>query len=597
MIILSAQNISISYSEKPLLDDVSLFVDGSDKIGLIGINGTGKSTLLKIIAGIEKPASGSITTSNGVRTSYLPQNPDFSSDNTVLEQVLASAAPSQQELKLYEAKSILTKLGITDFDKKVSLLSGGQKKRVSIAAAIITPCDLLILDEPTNHLDSEMVTWLENMLIKLNCAILMVTHDRYFLERVTNRIVEIDKAKIYSYDANYSKFLELKSMREQSEIASERKRQTILRRELEWMMRGPQGRGTKSKSRIDSYNELKDRDGIVEDAKLDISSMTTRLGRKTVEINSITKSFDGKCMVKDFEYIITRDARIGIVGANGTGKSTLLNMIAGKLQPDSGSVVVGDTVKIGYFSQECEEMDMSMLVIDYIKEVGENIKTADGILSASQMLEKFLFPDNLQWNTIGRLSGGERRRLFLLRIIMDAPNILLLDEPTNDLDIQTLGILEEYIEGFSGAVVVVSHDRYFLDRVVDSIFLLSEGGALKEYIGGYTDYITAVDKEKKDLFPQIKEANSSQNDKWNKPKKLKFSFKEQFEYDKIDDEIAKLEQQIKDTATEIEKQASNYDVLTQLLEKKSELELALDEKMDRWTYLNDLAERIEQENK
>lgn len=596
MVVLSAQNISMSYSERPLLNEVSLFIDEADKIGLIGVNGTGKSTLLKILANIEKPSSGTITTASGVRIGYLPQNPDFSGDKTVIEQVLTGGATAtQQDLKLYEAKSILTKLGITEFDKKVNLLSGGQKKRVSIASALITPCDLLILDEPTNHLDSEMVTWLENMLQKLNCAILMVTHDRYFLDRVTNRIVEIDNANLYSFQANYSKFLELKSMREQGEIGTERKRQSILRRELEWMKRGPQGRGTKSKSRIDSYNELNDREGITETSKLDISSIATRLGRKTVEINSITKSFDGKCMVKDFEYIITRDARIGIVGANGTGKSTLLNMIAGKLQPDSGSVVVGDTVKIGYFSQECEEMDMSMIVIDYIKAVSENIKTVDGVLTASQMLERFLFPDNLQWNTIGRLSGGERRRLFLLRIIMDAPNILLLDEPTNDLDIQTLAILEEYLETFSGAVVAVSHDRYFLDRVVDSIFLLWEGGTLKEYIGGYTDYITAVEEEKKALMPQTKETKSSSADKRDKPKKLKFSFKEQFEYDKIDDEIAKLEQQISDITKEIEHQASNYDLLTELLTKKSELEQELDEKMDRWTYLNDLAERIEQE--
>ncbi|MFZ2537636.1 MAG: ABC-F family ATP-binding cassette domain-containing protein [Oscillospiraceae bacterium] len=595
LVLLSAQNISMSYSERPLLNDVSIFIDDSDKIGLIGINGTGKSTLLKILANIEKPATGTITTASGVRIGYLPQNPDFSGDKTVIEQVFPSATSTQQELKLYEAKSILTKLGMTEFDKKVNLLSGGQKKRVAIAAALITPCDLLILDEPTNHLDSEMVTWLETMLQKLNCAILMVTHDRYFLDRVANRIVEIDNANLYSFQTNYTKFLELKAMREQSEVGTERKRQSILRRELEWIKRGPQGRGTKSKSRIDSYNELNEREGITETSKLDLSSITTRLGRKTVEINSITKSFDGKCMIKDFEYIITRDARIGIVGANGTGKSTLLNMITGNLQPDSGSVVVGDTVKIGYFSQECEAMDMSMKVIDYIKAVSENIQTVDGVLSATQMLERFLFPDNLQWNTIGRLSGGERRRLFLLRVIMDAPNILLLDEPTNDLDIQTLAILEEYLETFSGAVVAVSHDRYFLDRVVNSIFELSEGGVLKEYIGGYTDYITAVGEEKKSLLPQAKGAKSSQTQMRDKPKKLKFTFKEQFEYDKIDDEIAQTEQQIIDITTKIEAQASNYDTLTGLLTKKALLEQVLEEKMERWTYLNDLAERIEQE--
>lgn len=595
MVLLSAQNITLSYSERPLLNDISLFIDNADKIGVIGINGTGKSTLLKILANVEKPASGTITTASGVRVAYLPQNPDFSGDKTVMEHLLASADNSQAEPKLYEAKSILTKLGMTDFDKPVHLLSGGQKKRVAIAAALITPCDLLILDEPTNHLDSEMVTWLETMLQKLNCAILMVTHDRYFLDRVTNRIVEIDNANLYSYQTNYTKFLELKAMREQSEIASERKRQTTLRRELEWIKQGPQGRGTKSKSRIDSYNELNEREGITEAAKLDLTSISTRLGRKTVEINAVTKSFDGRCMINNFEYIITRDARIGIVGANGTGKSTLLNMITGKLLPDSGTVVIGDTVKIGYFSQECEEMDMSMRVIDYINAVSGTIQTVDGVLSASQMLERFLFPDHLQWNTIGRLSGGERRRLFLLRVIMDAPNILLLDEPTNDLDIQTLGILEEYLEGFSGGVVAVSHDRYFLDRVVNSIFELSEGGNLKEYIGGYTDYITAVEGERRSSLSQESQPKAAQTEKREKPKKLKFTFNEQFEYDQIDAEIEMLETQISDAAQEIEQQASNYDRLTELLAKKSELEELLGHKMERWAYLNDLFERIEQE--
>ena len=595
MVLLSAQNITLSYSERPLLNDITINIDDADKIGVIGINGTGKSTLLKILANVEKPSSGKITKSSGARIAYLPQNPDFSEDNTVIQQVLASATSSQAELKLYEAKSILNKLGMSDFDKKVTLLSGGQKKRVAIAAALITPCDLLILDEPTNHLDSEMVTWLELMLQKLNCAILMVTHDRYFLDRVTNRIVEIDNANLFSYQTNYTKFLELKAMREQSEISSERKRQTTLRRELEWIKQGPQGRGTKSKSRIDSYHELKSKEGPSEDSKLELNSISTRLGRKTVEINSITKSFDGVCMIKEFDYIITRDARIGIVGANGTGKSTLLNMITGTLEPDVGSVVIGDTVKIGYFSQECESMDLSVRVIDYIKAVSEHIQTVDGTLSATQMLERFLFPDTLQWNTIGRLSGGERRRLFLLRIIMDAPNILLLDEPTNDLDIQTLAILEDYLETFNGAVVTVSHDRYFLDRVVHSIFELSAGGVLKEYLGGYSDYITTVEQNRILSIPPTKNTKSSQPDNREKNKKLKFTFKEQFDYDNIDNEIEDVEQKLCDTINMIEEQSSNYDVLNDLLEKKLILEQELEQKMDRWTYLNDLAEKIEQE--
>lgn len=593
MALLSAQNITMSYSERPLLENISLFIEETDKIGLIGINGTGKSTLLKILAGIETPMSGTVTMANGVRLSYLPQNPDFSGNLPVIEQVFASAT-TKQELKLYEAKSILTKLGITDFDKGVGLLSGGQKKRVAIASALITHCDLLILDEPTNHLDSEMVSWLETALQKYKGAILMVTHDRYFLDRVTNRIIEIDSANLYSYQTNYTKFLEMKALREQSEIGSERKRQAILKRELEWLQRGPRARGTKSRARIDSYYELSEKSGPNETSKLDLSSVSTRLGRKTVEINGITKSYDGRCMVDNFSYIITRRARIGIVGENGSGKSTLLNMISGDILPDSGEVVIGDTVKQGYFSQECEKMDLSLKVIDYIKAVSEHIQTADGELSASQMLEKFLFPDDLQWNTISRLSGGERRRLFLLRVIMEAPNILLLDEPTNDLDIQTLAILEEYLESFNGAVVVVSHDRYFLDRVVDSIFELSNGGILKEYLGGYTDYIAAVGELKKEISP-IKEQKSITETQRDRPKKLKFSFKEQQEYDNIDDEIAGLEAEIQAISSQVDEQAANFDALQKLLQQKSEIEQVLDQKMERWEYLNDLAERIEQE--
>lgn len=593
MALLSAQNITMSYSERPLLQNISLFIEETDKIGLIGINGTGKSTLLKILAGIETPQSGTVTTNNGVRLGYLPQNPDFSSNLPVIEQVFASAT-TKQELKLYEAKSILTKLGITDFDKGVSLMSGGQKKRVAIAGALITQCDLLILDEPTNHLDSEMVRWLETALQKYKGAILMVTHDRYFLDRVTNRIIEIDNANLYSYQTNYTKFLEMKSLREQSEIGSERKRQAILKRELEWLQQGPRARGTKSRARIDSYYELSEKVGPNEASKLDLSSIATRLGRKTVEINGITKSYDGRCMVDNFSYIITRSARVGIVGENGSGKSTLLNIISGDVTPDSGEVVIGDTVKLGYFSQECEKMDLSLKVIDYIKAVSEYIQTIDGELSASQMLEKFLFPDDLQWNTISRLSGGERRRLFLLRVIMEAPNILLLDEPTNDLDIQTLAILEEYLESFNGAVVVVSHDRYFLDRVVDSIFELSNGGSLREYLGGYTDYIATVGELKKEISP-IKEQKNSSETQRDRPKKLKFSYKEQQEYDNIDDEIAGLEAEIQVLSAQVEENAADYDLLQKLLKQKDEIEQVLDQKMERWEYLNDLAERIEQE--
>jgi ATP-binding cassette subfamily F protein uup len=592
MAILSAENITINYSEKPLLENISLYIEQKDKIGVIGINGTGKSTLLKIIAGIEFAQSGTVTTASGMKIGYLPQNPDFTGEKTVIEQVFSTSKDPHQEIKVHEAKAVLTKLGITEFDKKIEHLSGGQKKRVAIASAIITPCELLILDEPTNHLDNKMVAYLEKMLNQYSGAILMVTHDRYFLDRVTNRIVEIDNASLYNYQANYTKFLELKAMREQSQISSERKRQTILRRELEWIQRGPQGRGTKSKSRIDSYNNLLNREAPTEKTKIQINSISTRLGRKTIEINSVSKSFDNKCVVKGFSYIINRDARIGIVGANGSGKSTLLNLISGKIKPDSGNVVVGDTVKIGYFSQECEQLDMNEKVIDYIKSENETIETVDGVITASQMLERFLFPANLQWNIIGKLSGGERRRLFLLKIIMGQPNILLLDEPTNDLDIQTLSILEDYLEGFSGAVITVSHDRYFLDRVVDSIFELSENGQLKEYLGGYTDYLNFVEEEKNQDVLKQKKKDEEKKQNQPKPKKLKFTFKEQREFDTIEDEITEIENQIITLNKEIEHHASDYNKLENLIVKRQEIEEKLDEKLLRWEQLSELDKKI-----
>lgn len=592
MSILSAEKITMSYVDKKLLNNASLFIEEKDKIGVIGINGTGKSTLLKIIAGFEKQESGTIVMSSGVRIGYLPQNPEFDHNNTVLEQVLITSNAIERELMLYEAKTILTKLGITDFDKKVTLLSGGQKKRVAIASALITPCELLILDEPTNHLDNDMVAWLEKTLQMFNGAILMVTHDRYFLDRVTNKIIEIDNGSIYTYQANYSKFVELKELREQNEIGTERKRVATLKRELEWIRQGAQGRGTKSKSRIENYNNLLEEEGLKEKNKLELNSVSSRLGRKTVEINGICKSFDNKLLIKDFEYIILRNGRIGIVGANGTGKSTLLNIISGKLQPDKGNIAVGETVKMAYFSQECEEMDMNTRVIDYIKETSEIIETVDGKITASNMLERFLFSDTLQWSTIGSLSGGERRRLYLLKIIMSAPNILLLDEPTNDLDIQTLVILEQYLENFNGAVVVVSHDRYFLDRVVDRILELSEDGVIKEYLGGYSDYLTNIEEQKKIMKTSIKKEEKQQTVINKENKKLKFSFKEKYEFENIDADIVDLETKINDLESEIEKQSSNYDTLQKLLEEKNIIEKNLEEKMDRWVYLNDLAEKI-----
>lgn len=594
MILSSAVNITKSYSERILLKSISLYINEGDRIGIVGINGTGKSTFLKIIAGAETPDFGAVSKAAGLKIGYLPQNPIFDENVTILEQVFKGASKQIEELKVYEAKTILTKLGLTDFEKNVSLLSGGEKKRVSIASALIHPSDILILDEPTNHIDNEIVQWLEKFLLKYTGAILMVTHDRYFLDRITNRIVEIDNGSLYSYDANYSKFLELKALREEIAIGTERKRRSFLRKELEWISRGARARSTKSKARIEQFEQLSQKEGPAVARKLDINSVTTRLGKKTVQINGISKSFGDRLIIRDFEYILLRNDRIGIIGKNGCGKSTLLKMICGKIAPDAGTIETGDTVKIGYFSQECEQMDTSLRVIDYIRGIAENIVTADGVLTASQMLEKFLFPADQQWNTIERLSGGERRRLFLLRTIMDAPNILLMDEPTNDLDIMTLMILEDYLESFNGAIVVVSHDRYFLNKVADKIFVFQNDGTLKQYLGGYADYHQQIEKadspKPKERSQKPLAANLRPKDTI--PNKAKFSYKEQQEYLIIDSIIADLEKQIDSTKKEIETEASNYVRLEELLERAATLELLLNEKMDRWLYLNDIAEKI-----
>ena len=594
MILSSAVNITKSYSERILLKSISLYINEGDRIGIVGINGTGKSTFLKIIAGAETPDSGAISKAAGLKIGYLPQNPVFDENITILEQVFKGASQQIEEPKVYEAKTILTKLGLADFEKNVSLLSGGEKKRVSIASALIHPSDILILDEPTNHIDNEMVQWLEKFLLKYTGAILMVTHDRYFLDRITNRIVEIDNGSLYSYDANYSKFLELKALREEIEIGTERKRRSFLRKELEWISRGARARSTKSKARIEQFEQLSQKEGPAAARKLDINSVTTRLGKKTVQINGISKSFGDRLIIRDFEYNLLRNDRIGIIGKNGCGKSTLLKMICGKIAPDAGTIETGDTVKIGYFSQECEQMDTSLRVIDYIRGIAENIVTADGVLTASQMLEKFLFPADQQWNTIERLSGGERRRLYLLRTIMDAPNILLLDEPTNDLDIMTLMILEDYLESFNGAIVVVSHDRYFLNKVADKIFVFQNDGTLKQYLGGYADYHQQIEKadSQKPKDRSQKPLVSNLRTKDAIPIKAKFTYKEQQEYLIIDSIIADLEKQIDSTKKEIETEASNYVRLEELLERTASLELLLHEKMERWLYLNDIAEKI-----
>ena len=589
MILLSANNISKTYMERKVLDDVSFFLNEGDKVGIVGINGTGKSTLLKILAGAEYPDGGTITRTNGIRISYLPQIPEFDDHGSILEQVLAHLPADLMESKEFEAKSILGKMGITDYDKDISTLSGGEKRRAGIAAALVQPSDVLLLDEPTNHIDNETAQLLEDLLMKYRGAIVMVTHDRYFLNKICRKIVEVDKGKIYSCDGGYSDYLVYKAQREADIEATERKNRSVYRRELEWIKRGPRARGTKSKDRIERFKALENREIPVEAEKLQLQSVSSRLGKKTIEIENISKSISGKPLITDFSYIISRDARIGIVGHNGAGKSTFLKMIMGQLAPDSGNIVIGDTVNIGYFSQECESMDPNMRVIEYIRETADRIQTPDGTVTASQMLERFLFNSELQWNRIEKLSGGERKRLYLLKVLMEAPNILLLDEPTNDLDIATLTILEDYLENFNGAVVAVSHDRYFLDRMATEIFEFRDG-MCNRYNGNYTDYAQQALKSVSAEKPKQKGEKKERT--YTGKTRLKFSFKEQREYDTIDDDIAQLEQQIADTEKEISANSADYVKLQELSDKKEELENTLAEKMDRWVYLNDLAERI-----
>ena len=594
MLLLSAEHISKSFGEKPLLKDVSLFLNEGEKVGVIGVNGTGKSTFLKIVAGLLPPDAGTVTRGGGVRVGYLPQNPDFQDGASVLVQTLRGAAPQTDDLLGHEAKSILTKLGITDFDQDVGTLSGGQKKRVAIASALMTPCEVLILDEPTNHLDNEMIAWLEKYLMRYSEAIVMITHDRYFLDRVTNRIVEIDRASLYSYPANFTQYLALKAEREEMDEGTARKRRSLLKKELEWAQRGARARGTKSRFRLERIDELKEGSAPPAKTKLELSSMASRLGKKTVELEQIEKSYGEKAIIRDFSLIVLRDDRIGIIGDNGAGKSTLLKLIRGEVQPDSGTITIGETVRLGYFSQECDEMDLNQRVIDYIRDTAENIETPEGTLTAAQMLEKFLFPGDLQWNTIGRLSGGERRRLYLLRVLMDAPNILLLDEPTNDLDIETLAILEDYLDNFPGAVITVSHDRYFLDRVVERVFAFQPDGTLRQYLGGYTDYI---EQSRGEQVPAAqKPSKSSPQDGRVRERKLKFTYKEEREYETIDQDIAGLEKTLEELGREIESAGSDFVRLQELLQKKSETQAALDEKMERWVYLSELAAKIEAQN-
>lgn len=586
--LLSAEKIGKSYAGKVLVHDVSLYIKKGDKIGLIGVNGTGKSTLLRILAGREEADGGTVNKSAKTQLEYLAQSPEFKDGLNVLEQVFFGADAALRETKEYEAKTILTKLGITRFDQPVSELSGGQKKRVAIASALLHPSELLILDEPTNHLDNEMTEWLENYLIRYTGAIVMVTHDRYFLDRVVNRIVELESGSIYEYPGSYSKYLDMKAEREEMERGSERKRNSLLRKELEWMRRGPRARGTKSKERIERFEALQEQGGRAISAGLEIDAASSRLGKKTVELNGVTKRFGDRVVIHGFDHIILRDERIGIVGKNGCGKSTLLKLISGRLTPDSGTVEVGSTVRMGYFAQECEELDFSQRPIDYIKNIADSVETEEGTLTASQMLERFLFSSDQQYTTIGELSGGERRRLYLLGILMQAPNILLLDEPTNDLDIRTLTVLEDYLEQFSGAVVAVSHDRYFLNKVATTIFEFRSDGSIRKCLGDYSDYLAGKTDETNE--PRVKKAEPEKKEK-TQPK-TKLTFGEQRELDAIDEEIEQLETALVQMNEQIHAQASDYVRLQESIARKEAIEKSLDEKMERWVYLNDLVEQI-----
>ena len=612
MNLVTIEHLTKSYTERLLFDDPSFSINEGEKIGLIGVNGTGKSTLLKIVAGLEDADSGSVVRGRSLYIRYLSQIPEFAEGDTVLESVMRENAgethySSADEMQA-TAKSMLNKLGITEHDALTSTLSGGQRKRVALASVLMSTADLLILDEPTNHLDSGMADWLEEYLKAFRGALLMITHDRYFLDSVVGRIVELDKGKLYSYQANYEGFLALKAERMEMAEASERKRQTILRNEIAWMQRGARARSTKQKAHIQRYEELRDQKGPEYDRNVELESIASRLGRTTVEVKDLCKAYGDKVLMKDFTYIFLKNDRVGIIGPNGSGKSTLMKMLAGWVEPDSGTIQIGQTVKMGYFSQENEAMDESLKVIDYIKNAAEYVKTKDGSISASQMLERFLFPSGMQYTAIGRLSGGERRRLYLLRILMEAPNVILLDEPTNDLDIQTLTILEDYLDTFPGIVIAVSHDRYFLDRVVNRIFAFEGQGKVTQYEGGFTDYQIAWSaRHPQETGDQkgVRAGDSDENgsglpinrNNWKQAaggeKKRKLSFKEQREWETIEADIAALEQSIGDLEQEIGKSATNYTRLNELMEEKSAREAQLEEKMERWMYLNELVEQIE----
>lgn len=630
MNIISASAITKSYTERKLFERASFYLQEREKVGVIGTNGTGKSTLLKMIAGMEEPDEGTLTKANHIVVRYLPQNPVFLPELSVLETVLAQSRqrfvgetsqpqqnagnpaedPERWNLES-DARAMMTKLGITNFAQKTGELSGGQRKRLALVAALLVPCDVLVLDEPTNHLDAAMADWLESYLKKWRGALIMVTHDRYFLDSVCNRIVEIDKGAIYSYDANYAGYLELKAEREEMQKVSERKHQMILKKELEWVRRGAKARTTKQKGRLERYEKLKEQDAPKQDGQVEISSVSSRMGKTTIELANISKCFGEQTLISDFSYIFLKNDRIGFVGANGSGKTTLMKMIDGRIQPDTGTVTVGQTIKIGYYAQEIEEtkaagiayMDPDEKVIDYIKNTAEYVRTKDGLISASNMLERFLFPASQQYSPIGKLSGGEKRRLNLLRVLMEAPNVLILDEPTNDLDVRTLAILEDYLDSYDGIVITVSHDRYFLDRVVNRIFAFEESGKIRQYEGGYTDYVNRLAEEGRLPAGHVLEANAakqhagsgknSARSTWKSgEKKLKFTYNEQREYASIEADIAALEEKIERLESEMEASSTDFVKLNQIMTEKEDAERMLEEKMDRWMYLEELAAKI-----
>lgn len=588
--LLSAEHLSINFGSRQLLDDVNFYLNEGDKTGVIGINGTGKSTFLKVLAGVAEPDGGTITKNPNVQVSFLAQNPAMEDEATVLEQVFLHHDAQFRELNEYEAKRMLNLLGIPDFDQKVGTLSGGQRKRVALAAALLHPADVLVLDEPTNHLDSEMVARLEDWLRRFRGGLVMVTHDRYFLQRVVNHITELDRGKLYHYEANYEKYLELKAQRAEMAEASERKRQSILRVEREWIMRGCKARTTKSKERIDRYEALLNQEAPQTDDTVQLAAASSRLGRKIIELHDVTKGYEGKTLIDHFSYNLLRSDRIGIVGHNGAGKSTLLRLIAGELAPDSGTVDIGATVKIGHFSQEGRELDLDQRVYDFIHDIADEVKTDEGTFSANQMMERFLFPGDLQSVPIGRLSGGERRRLYLLSVLMAAPNVLLLDEPTNDLDVTTLSILEDYLQGFPGPVVTVSHDRFLLDKLATSIFEV-RGGQVLRYTGNWSDWQQKRQEEQAQSAPQTPRTQPAQERR--RERKLKFSFKEQREYETIDAELARLEEAIRQCEAEQALCGSDYVKLQELQARQQELEAQLEEKTERWIYLNELKEKID----